>query len=66
MICLSQISNLFVTTRFVRLNFSKDRIGFFLKNCETDKHEIFPKYSLFYILYKNVLDNERIRKNIAL
>ena len=32
----------------------------------TKEHEIWPKYSLYYIVYKNVLDVERIQKNIAL
>ena len=41
-------------------------IRIFLKYCETKEHEIWPKYSLLYILYKNVLDDQRIGKNIAL
>ena len=32
----------------------------------TEENEIWPKYSLFYIVYQNVLDNEMIQKNIAL
>ena len=31
----------------------------------TKEHGIWPKFSLFYILHKNV-DDQRIRKNIAL
>ena len=32
----------------------------------TKEHEIWPKYSLYYIVYQNTLADERIRKNIAL
>ena len=38
----------------------------FLEYCASEKHEIWPKYSLFYIIYENVLEDKRIQKNIPL
>ena len=38
----------------------------FLEYCVSEKQQIWSEYSLFYIIYKNVLDNKRIQKNIAL
>ena len=38
----------------------------FFKYCAIEEHEIWPKYSLFYILYKNALHDEKMWKNIAM
>ena len=38
----------------------------FLKYCATNQHETWLKYSHFYIVYKNPLDDERIWIKIAL
>ena len=69
------MSNLSNMTRFVtlklRLHFSqilvrmKLRLHFF-RYCATKELEIWPKFLLFQILHKIILDDERIRKNIPL
>ena len=60
------MSNLFITTIFAKLNFLQVRIGFFSNTVRPRNMKFCAEISTFLYTYKNVLDNERIRKNIAL